>query len=87
MSNEDIMLSNPAVRLTVIPEPPGVTLTCEGKNYKMDRVGTQWSALLQDMTEGNHVIDIKPDGAPSHQFTIKVVGLSGNSDINEMFEL
>ena len=87
MSNEDIMLSNPAVRLTVIPEPTGVTLTCEGKNYKMDRVGTQWSALLQDMTEGNHVIDIKPDGAPSHQFTIKVVGLSGNSDINEMFEL
>lgn len=87
MSNEDIMLSNPAVRLTVIPEPTGVTLTCEGKNYKMDRVGTQWSVLLQDMTEGNHVIDIKPDGAPSHQFTIKVVGLSGNSDINEMFEL
>ena len=40
-----------------------------------------------DIYISNHVIDIKPDGAPSHQFTIKVVGLSGNSDINEMFEL
>ena len=87
LSSEDIMLSNPAVSLTVIPEPTGVMLTCEGKNYKMDRVGTQWTTLLQDITEGTHNIDIKPDGAPSHQFTIKVVGLSGNSDINDIFDL
>lgn len=87
LSPEDIMLSNPAVSITVIPEPTGVMLTCEGKSYKMDRVGTQWTILLQDITEGTHTIDIKPDGAPSHQFTIKVVGLSGDSDINDIFDL
>jgi hypothetical protein len=42
---------------------------------------------LQDITEGSHNIDIKPDGAPSHQFPIKVVGLSGDSDINDIFDL
>lgn len=83
----DVMLSNPAISLTIIPEPTGVTLTCEGKTYKMDRVGTQWTTLLQDITEGTHKIDIKPDGAPSHQYTIKVVGLSGDSDINDIFDL
>lgn len=87
LSADDIMLSNPSVSLTVIPEPTGVMLTCEGKAYKMDRVGTQWTTLLQDITEGTHNIDIKPDGSPSHEFSIKVVGLNGNSDINEMFEL
>lgn len=87
LSPDDIMLSNPAVSLTVIPEPTGVMLTCEGKAYKMDRIGTQWTALLQNITEGAHNIDIKPEGAPSHQFTIKIVGLSGNSDINDTFDL
>lgn len=87
LSPDDIMLSNPAVSLTVIPEPTGVVLTCEGKTYKMVRVGTQWTTLLQDITEGSHNIDIKPDGAPSHQFPIKVVGLSGDSDINDIFDL
>ena len=87
LSSDDVMLSNPAVSLTVIPEPTGVMLTCEGKTYKMDRVGTQWTTLLQDITEGTHSIDIKPEGAPSHQFTITVVGLSGDSDINNIFDL
>ena len=75
------------MRVTPVGSGMTVSLTCEGKNYKMDRVGTQWSVLLQNITEGNHVIDIKPEGAQSHQFTIKVVGLSGNSDINEFIEL
>lgn len=87
MSLDDVMLSNPAISLTVIPEPKGVTLTCEGKSYKMDRVGTQWTTLLQDITEGTHTIDVKPEEAQSHQYTIKVVGIGGESDINDMFEL
>ena len=87
LSPDDVMLSNPAVSLTVIPEPSGVMLTCEGNTYNMDRVGTQWTTLLQNITEGTHSIDIKPDDAPSHQFTIKVVGLSGDTDINEIFDL
>ena len=87
LSPDDIMLSDPSVSLTVIPEPKGVTLTCEGKIYEMDRVGTQWKTLLQNVTEGTHNIDIKPDGAPSHQFTINIVGISGNSDIDNLFDL
>ena len=87
MSPEDVMLSNPSISLTVIPEPKGVTLSCEGKSYKMDRVGTQWTTLLQNISEGTHVIDVQPDGAQSHQYTIKVVGIGGESDINDMFEL
>lgn len=87
MSDEDIMLSNPAIRLTVIPEPTGVTLTCEGKSYTMDRVGTQWTVMLQDITEGTHVIDVKPDGASSKQYTIKIIGIGGESDINDTFDL
>ena len=84
---EDIMLSNPEVSISVIPEPKGVTLTCEGKTYNMDRVGTQWSTLLQGITEGTHSIDIKPIGAESTEIKIKVVGVGANLDINEMFDL
>lgn len=87
MSPEDVMLSNPSISLTVIPEPKGVTLSCEGKSYKMDRVGTQWTTLLQNISEGTHVIEVQPDGAQSHQYTIKVVGIGGELDINDMFEL
>ncbi len=87
LSSDEVMLSNPAIYLTVIPEPSGVMLTYEGKTYKMDRIGTQWTTLLQDATEGSHVIDIKPEGAPSHQFTIKVVGLSGSTDFNDFIDL
>lgn len=87
MSSDEVMLSNPIVSVTVIPEPTGVMLTCEGKCYKMDRVGTLWNTTLQDITEGTHNIDIKPDGASSHQFPIKVVGLSGNSSINDIIDL
>ena len=87
MSPDDVMMSNLTISLTVIPEPKSVTLTCEGKSYKMDRVGTQWTTLLQDISEGAHIIDVKPEGAQSHQYTIKVVGIGGESDINDIFDL
>ena len=41
-TGEEIMLSNPVVNITVIPQPKSVTLTCEGKTYNMDRVGRQY---------------------------------------------
>ena len=81
------MLSNPAVNVTVIPQPKSVVLTCNGKSYEMDRVGMYWSTILQDITEGEHIIDVKPAGAESTQIKIKIVGVSGNSDINDMFDL
>lgn len=84
---EEIMLSNPVVNVTVIPQPNSVALTCEGKTYNMDRMGTQWSTILQDITEGVHAIDIKPAGAESTEIKIKVVGVGANSDINDMFDL
>ena len=86
-TGEDIMLSNPAVNLTVIPQPNSVMLTCEGKNYKMDRMGMQWTAVLQGITEGKHTIDVKPEGAESTEIEIKIVGVGGNSDIDDMFDL
>lgn len=86
-SGDDIMLSNPVVNVTIIPQPSSVTLTCEGKTYNMDRVGTGWSILLQNITEGTHVIDIKPAGAESTEIKIKVVGIGANTDIDDMFNL
>lgn len=84
---EDIMLSNPVVNVTVIPQPTSVELTCEGKTYNMDRIGTQWSTLLEGITEGTHSIDIKPSGAESTEIKIKIVGVGGNNDINDFFDL
>lgn len=86
-SGDDIMLSNPVVNITIIPQPISVTLTCEGKAYNMDRVGTGWSILLQNITEGTHVVDIKPAGAESTEIKINVVGIGVNTDINDMFNL
>ena len=86
-SGEDIMLSNPEVNITVIPMPDSVELTCNGITYQMNRVSTQWKVLLQNITEGTHVVDIKPAGAESTEIQIKIVGIGGNTDINDMFDL
>ena len=75
------------MRLTVIPEPSGVELTFKGKVYKMDRSGTSWNTILQGATEGIHTIDVKPEGAESMQIKINIVGISGNSSIDDMFDL
>lgn len=84
---EDIMLSNPLVKLSIIPEPAGVSLTCEGKTYKMNRIGTHWTAELEGITEGSHFIEVKPEGAGGKEMKINVVGVSGNMDIDDMFDL
>lgn len=86
-SDEDIMLSDPIVRVTIIPEPKAATLTCEGKTYIMERVNTTWIAKLDNITEGTHVVDIKPEGANSKEISINIVGIAGESDINNMFNL
>lgn len=87
MADEDIMLSNPIVKLSVIPEPAGVMLTCNGTNYQMSRIGTHWTAELKDITEGSHLIDIKPEGAAGVEMKIRVVGVGGNMNIDDMFDL
>lgn len=87
LAEEEIMLSNPEVNLIVIPQPDSVSLTCEGKVYNMERVGMQWTAKLQDITEGVHAIDIKPADTESITTTIKIVGIGGNSNINDIFDL
>ncbi|MBR0038054.1 MAG: BREX-4 system phosphatase PglZ [Bacteroidales bacterium] len=86
-TNEDIMLSNPVVNITVIPQPESVDLIYNERTYKMDRTGTQWTVLLQNITEGTHTICIAPQGANGTKIQIKVVGIGGNSDINKEFEL
>ena len=39
------------------------------------------------VTEGEHTIDVKPAGAESFEMKIKIVGVAGNSDINEWINL
>ena len=83
----EIMLSNPVVRLSIIPEPIGVSLTCNGHIYEMKREGTNWLVKLESITEGIHILDVKPKEAASIQLEVKVIGVGNNSDINEMFTL
>lgn len=86
-SADDIVLSNPKVSVIIIPEPDGASLTCEGKVYEMEREGTTWNVLLQDVGEGTHTIDIKPAGAPSTQLTINIIGVGGSGNITDFFDL
>ena len=83
----EIMLSNPIVRLSVIPEPTSVSLTCDGQTYGMKREGTNWVVKLENITEGSHSLDVKPKDAASIQLDVKVIGVGNNADINEMFTL
>ena len=83
----EIMLSNPIVRLSVIPEPTSVSLTCDGQTYGMKREGTNWMVKLENITEGSHSLDVKPKDAASIQLDVKVIGVGNNADINEMFTL
>ncbi len=87
LSSNEIMISDPTVILTILPEPKSAILTCEGKTYNMDRSGTRWKTKLENITEGEHQIDIKPEGSNSIAIKIRVVGLSGNSSIDDMFNL
>lgn len=84
---QEVLFSNPVVTVTVIPEPESVRLLCDGKSYEMSRDGILWTALLQDISEGAHAIEIQPKGAESTSTTIHVVGLSGSTDIESDFDL
>lgn len=83
----EIMLSDPVVRLSVIPEPTSVSLTCDGQTYGMKREGTNWVVKLENIMEGSHNLDVKPKDAESIQLEVKVIGVGNNADINEMFTL
>lgn len=86
LSDDDIMLSNPLITLTVIPEPKQVELTYKGKVYLMNRVGTQWNTKLEDITEGDQTIQVKPEDSESKEFKIKVIGVGSSSSINDMMD-
>lgn len=87
VSSEDIMLSNPIITVTVIPQPKSVVLTCEGKSYNMERMGTKWTTTLSNIAEGEHTIDVKPNDAESTELKIRIVGVGGNTDINDLIDL
>ena len=84
---EDIMLSNPLVKVSIIPEPDRVSLSCECKTFLLYLIGTHWTAELEGITEGSHFIEVKPEGAGGKEMKINVVGVSGNMDIDDMFDL
>lgn len=87
VSSGDIMLSNPIITVTVIPQPKSVVLTCEGKSYNMERMGTKWTTKLSNIAEGDHTIDVKPNDAESTELKIRIVGVGGNTDINDLIDL
>lgn len=84
---EDIMLSNPKVNLTIIPQPESVQLIYEEQVYDMDRTGTSWTVVLQNVTEGKHKIEVKPKGQEGTELEINIIGISNNSNIDDMFDL
>ena len=83
LMESEIMLSNPTIKVSIIPEPKEVTLTCEGHVYQMERSGTMWATQLQNITEGVHTVDIKPEKSVSVQREITVIGVGG-SDIDDL---
>lgn len=87
LMESEIMLSNPVIRLSVIPEPISVSLTCDKQVYEMKREGTNWVVKLENITEGVHILEVKPKNAASIQLKVKVIGVGNNTDINEMFTL
>lgn len=83
----ETMLSNPIVRISIIPEPEEVTLTCDGHSYPMERKGTVWLTKLHNVTEGIHKLNIRPKDSSSIQSEIKVIGVGNNADIDDLFTL
>ena len=53
----------------------------------MKREGTNWVVKLENITEGVHILEVKPKNAASTQLEVKVIGVGNNTDINEMFTL
>jgi len=83
----EIMLSEPTVYLTIIPEPKSAKLTFNNKVYDLEQDGVQWKTQLKDITEGTHHILVQPEGANAKKVEIKVIGVGLSSDINELFDL
>lgn len=87
LPQDDIMLSNPTINLTIIPQPQNVQLVYEGTIYDMDRMGTSWTIVLQGATEGKHKIEVQPKGQESTVLEINIIGVNNNSSIDDMFDL
>lgn len=87
LSSLEILLSNPVVTLIIMPEPHNVSLTYEGTEYIMDRIGTQWTCVLQNVTEGQHSITVKPEGAVSQELKINIIGIGGDTNINDIMDI
>lgn len=85
--NPDIMLSNPNVVVSIIPQPTKVALSCEGKTYDMEKNGTSWTTQLNGIGEGEHLVDIQPEGAESTQLPINVIGIGGDTNIDTFMDI
>lgn len=85
--NPDIMLSNPNVVVSIIPQPTKVTLSCEGRTYDMKKDGTSWTAAITGIGEGKHMVDVQPEGAESTQLPINVIGIGGDTNIDNLMDI
>ena len=81
------MLSNPNVVVSIIPQPTKVTLSCEGRTYDMKKDGTSWTAAITGIGEGKHMVDVQPEGAESTQLPINVIGIGGDTNIDNLMDI
>lgn len=84
--SDKIPISKPRVELIINPQPQSVTLSYKGKTVKMERVGTQWGAIVEGVKEGKMKCFITPDFGDTQDIEIEFYGF-GMGNIDEEFDI
>ena len=82
-------VSNPIIKLQIVPKPASCSLTIEGKEYEMINTTKDiWEIQLEDVQERTYHCRVKPENGTIHPFDIEFYGIGfGNSDINDDFDI
>lgn len=85
--SDKVAVSEGKITVEIMPEPTSVQLTYNSKQYEMKRNGTQWSAIVDNPTEGVHKFTILPEGGYNKELEIEFYGIGfSNSDIDNLFD-
>lgn len=77
LADYEIMLSSPAVKVTIFPDVKSVKMECDGKSYDMEKKGAQWTAVIQNAKEGKQNVVIVPEGGTPENIQINIKGIGG----------
>ena len=82
-------VSDPVIKLQIVPKPASCILLVEGKEYEMKNTTKDiWEVQLEDVQERTYHCRVKPDNGNIHPFDIEFYGIGfGNSDINDDFDI